>query len=1013
MASTKVFKASFSGGELSPEMFGRVDDAKYANGAASIQNLITTPLGPLEKRPGFQFVAGTRGNTTPRLIPFTYSPIQTMIVELGAGYFRFYTQGQPLLYSATQRAWVPQSAVTVTVATPTVVTWPAHGLVTGDLVQFGAVGAHTPLLPAEIQALYSYMVTVIDANTFHITDPATGTLVPVFTLAFIGSGTILYGMKVYAAGELCSYSGTVYYCINQFVDAPGAPTFPPADASFYVMPVSLVYEIPNTYAALDLMSIHFVQSNDVITLVHVNYPPMQLQRLGASNWTWVPIVFGQQLAAPMGVAVVASPGYQAQITGVTLGNPAIFSTLSPHMLTVGDGIYLSEFGSVIGGITTRLDNFFLVSAVGAGGTASTQLNLMDYNGNILDSSTWSSYVGPAAFGPILVPPGIYNPTIQYGTKIFNIDNHYAVTAVDSTGKHQSSISADVHVVDNLNVTGSYNTITWFPVLGAHSYYIYKKANGLYGFIGQSPSTGALSFVDNNIAPDMGITPPNYTPVFNSAGNYPAAVSYYQQRRCFGGTASQPQNFWMTKSGTESDMSYSLPIQDTDRVAITIAVREMSTIQHIIPMLQLILLTSAGEMSVSPTNTDVITPATIDPRPQSYIGASPVQPSIVNNSMIYCANRGGHVREMGYQWQIGGYVTGDISLRAGHLFDNLQIVDQAHMKTPWQIVWFVSSNGNLLGLTYIPEEQIGAWHHHVSDGTFLSIACVAEGAEDRLYAVIQRTINGATVNNIERMGTRNYGGVTANAFFVDCGATFNGANTSATQLAPTAGTHGTYNLVATAPIFAYPAQTDVGSHLVVTGSDGNNYSFSVSSTSATTAAIGFPTTTVPAGVTFATGNSWAWARLTLGGLIWLEGETVAILADGAVQPPQTVSSGGVVTLQYPAVKVTIGLLYVAQVATLPLVMQMDANGQGRTKNINKLWLRLFQSSAIFAGPTPANLTQYKQRTTENYGQPPNLVTDEVQITIPAGWQTSGQVYIQQTDPLPLTLVGLTVEAVIGG
>src|ERR1039458_8955343 len=367
MASTKVFKPSFSGGEISPEMFGRVDDAKYANGAASILNLITTPLGPLEKRPGFQFVAATRGNTTPRLIPFTYSPTQTMIIEMGAGYFRFYTNGECLLYSPTARAWVPQSTVTFTLASPTAVGWTAHGLLNGDSVQFAALGSGTPLLPgfttvsraapgarpvntlASLQQLYSYTVTVIDANTINITDPATGLLCNINTA---GSGTF-YGMKVYAAGEMVSYSGTVYDCTNQFVDTPGTPTFPSADPSFfYPLPASSIYEISNTYAAADLMSIHYVQSNDIITLVHPNYPPMQLQRLGAANWSWVPIVFGQELPPPQGVAVVSSPGYKATISSYTAANPAVFTTASPHLLSVGDGVYCKNWwvNTSVGGL---------------------------------------------------------------------------------------------------------------------------------------------------------------------------------------------------------------------------------------------------------------------------------------------------------------------------------------------------------------------------------------------------------------------------------------------------------------------------------------------------------------------------------------------------------------------------------------------------------------------------------------------------------------------------------------
>ena len=435
-------------------------------------------------------------------------------------------------------------------------------------------------------------------------------------------------------------------------------------------------------------------------------------------------------------------------------------------------------------MVTTIDGFYLVNTVptqSSGALIPNELTVMDYSGNVLDSSSWaqistdggttwvSATGGTITFNGMtwnlgssaLPATGAY---IQYGSKIFDITNYYVVTALSSDGVQESAISAEVSVLNNLDVTGSYNTISWAAVSGAFRYYIYKKKNGLYGYIGEASSTN-LTFNDNNIACDLSITPPIYDEVFDSSGNYPAAVSYYQQRRSFAGTNNNQQTLWMSKAGTESDFSYSLPVKATDRIAVAIASREAATIRHIIPLNQLVLLTSSGEICVSPQNSDVITPSTIGARPQSYIGASNVQPTIVNNTMVYCANRGGHVREMGYQWQIGGYVTGDISLRAGHLFDNLSIVDQAFQKAPWQIVWFVSSNGQLLGLTYIPEEQIGAWHHHVTDGTFLSIACVPEGVEDRLYAIIQRTVNGATVNYIERMSTRNFD-TTADCFFVD-------------------------------------------------------------------------------------------------------------------------------------------------------------------------------------------------------------------------------------------------------
>ncbi len=57
------------------------------------------------------------------------------------------------------------STVTVTSATPAVVTWTAHAMVSGQRVQFTNSGG---ALPTGISAATTYWVTVVDANTFKI-----------------------------------------------------------------------------------------------------------------------------------------------------------------------------------------------------------------------------------------------------------------------------------------------------------------------------------------------------------------------------------------------------------------------------------------------------------------------------------------------------------------------------------------------------------------------------------------------------------------------------------------------------------------------------------------------------------------------------------------------------------------------------------------------------------------------------------------------------------------------------
>jgi hypothetical protein len=101
-------------------------------------------------------------------------------------------------------------------------------------------------------------------------------------------------------------------------------------------------------------------------------------------------------------------------------------------------------------------------------------------------------------------------------------------------------------------------------------------------------------------------------------------------------------------------------------------------------------------------------------------------------------------------------------------------------------------------------------------------------------------------------------------------------------------------------------------------------------------------------------------------------------------------------------------------TLPLAVQIDgAFGQGRYKNVNKAWLRVYRSSGIFVGPTENELTEAKQRTTEDYGTPPALKSEEVEVVITPAWADSGQVYVRQSDPLPLTIVSMTLEVALGG
>jgi hypothetical protein len=149
-----------------------------------------------------------------------------------------------------------------------------------------------------------------------------------------------------------------------------------------------------------------------------------------------------------------------------------------------------------------------------------------------------------------------------------------------------------------------------------------------------------------------------------------------------------------------------------------------------------------------------------------------------------------------------------------------------------------------------------------------------------------------------------------------------------------------------------------------------------------------------------------------GIDHLEGMTVSILGDGAVMPRQKVV-GGTITLQQPVSKAQIGLQYYSDAQTLPLAFEIEGYGQGRPKNATRVWLRVTDSSGINVGPNFDRLREYKQRTNEPYESPVRLVSDEFGIAIDATWTQTGAVCLRQSDPLPLTVEGFTVEFEVGG
>lgn len=96
----ETIQTAFTGGEFSKSLFGRTDVAQYENACETVTNFLVRPYGPVISTPGTEYIndvkesgAGTESTGRVRVIDFVFSRTDAYVIEMGASYFRFFTDG--------------------------------------------------------------------------------------------------------------------------------------------------------------------------------------------------------------------------------------------------------------------------------------------------------------------------------------------------------------------------------------------------------------------------------------------------------------------------------------------------------------------------------------------------------------------------------------------------------------------------------------------------------------------------------------------------------------------------------------------------------------------------------------------------------------------------------------------------------------------------------------------------------------------------------------------------------
>lgn len=268
--------------------------------------------------------------------------------------------------------------------------------------------------------------------------------------------------------------------------------------------------------------------------------------------------------------------------------------------------------------------------------------------------------------------------------------------------------------------------------------------------------------------------------------WPVTATFHQDRLWFG----KGQTFYGSNVG---DFNRFSPYQKDDEAVtatyslnVTISSDRVDAIRALASDAEGLLVFTEGGTFLARSSggaDDPITPTNFGITRQHTFGShATVKPYQAGHVTLYVTSDGRKVREQAFRFEDNRFVSPDMTILSDHITVG-GVVDSAYSQEPDSIFWLARADGQLLGLTYERGENVVGWHRHIAGGTLAgsshaqieSIAVMREGNDDLLWAVVKRTIDGATKRYVEFMEARfPVNGVLDDAFFVDSGLNYDGA-----------------------------------------------------------------------------------------------------------------------------------------------------------------------------------------------------------------------------------------------
>ena len=218
--------------------------------------------------------------------------------------------------------------------------------------------------------------------------------------------------------------------------------------------------------------------------------------------------------------------------------------------------------------------------------------------------------------------------------------------------------------------------------------------------------------------------------WSAVRGYPAAVTFHENRLCFGGTIAEPDNIWMSKVGSFFNFDVG-EAADADSIQIVAATGDVNQIRYMVSNRDLQIFTATGELYVPTYLNQAITPTNAQIRKQTPYGTEFVQPASIDGATIFAEMGGRTVREYLYTDTEEAYTATSISTIASHLIDSPKYLTVVHsgFDLPDSYAAITLGNGDISLFSSNRAEKKASWTRVTTDGRFSSVVAI----HNRLFA----------------------------------------------------------------------------------------------------------------------------------------------------------------------------------------------------------------------------------------------------------------------------------------